>query len=77
MRYRRSLIRKGVLKIPIMMVVKKHKASPAVFNKIGTYIEVLHRQSKVQSEMQERSANDNLEEFGPAHLRQASKLMQK
>ena len=33
-RFRRSAIQKGGLEIPITMVVKRHKASPAVFNKM-------------------------------------------
>jgi len=33
-RYRRSPIPKGGVEIPITMVMKRHKASPAVFNKM-------------------------------------------
>ena len=72
MRYRRSLIPKGGLKIPITMLVKRHKASPAVFNKMKELVFEYYtepenvKKSKVQSEMEERYANDDLEEFGPA-----------
>ena len=37
-RYRRFLIPKGRLEIPIKIVVKKHKASPVVFNKMKELI---------------------------------------
>ena len=54
------------------MLLKRHKASPAVFNKMKElvfeyYIEPENvKKSKVQSEMEERYANDDLEEFGPS-----------
>ena len=70
--YRRSPIPKGGLEIPITMLVKRHKASPAVFNKMKELVFEYYtepenvKKSKVQSEMEERYANDNLEEFGPA-----------
>ena len=72
MRHRRSPIPKGRLEIPITMLVKRHKASPAVFNKMKELVFEYYtepenvKKSKVQSEMEERYANDNLEEFGPA-----------
>ena len=71
-RYRRSPIPKGGLEIPITMLVKRHKASPAVFNKMKELVFEYYtepenvKKSKVQSEMEERYANDDLEEFGPA-----------
>ena len=68
--YRRSPIPKGGLEIPITMLVKRRKASPAVSNKMKELVFEYYtepenvRKSKVQSEMEERYAN--LEEFGPA-----------
>ena len=70
MRCRRSPIPKGGLEIPITMLVKRHKASPAVFNKMkelvfGYYTEPENvKKSKVQSEMEMQDGD--LEEFGPA-----------
>ena len=72
MGYKRSPIPKGGLEIPITMLVKRHKASPAVFNKMKELVFEYYtepenvKKSKVQSEMEERYANDDLEEFGPA-----------
>ena len=74
-RYKRSTIPKGGLEIPITMVVKRHNASPAVFDKIRELVLEHHteseniQKSKVQSDMEERCgrcANDNLEKFGLA-----------
>ena len=54
------------------MLVKRHKASPAVFNKMKELVFEYYtepenvKKSKVQSEMEERYANDDLEEFGPS-----------
>ena len=67
------------------MVVKKHKVSTAMFNKMkelifGHYTEPENtKKSKVQSEMQERCSSEDLEKFGLwlMKLRQANKLMQK
>ena len=58
MRYRRSPIPKGGLEIPITMLVKRHKASPAVFNKMKELVFEYYTEpenftkSKVQSEME-------------------------
>ena len=77
-----SPIPKSGLEIPITKVVKRHKASPAVFNKmkelvIKCYTEPENiKKSKVQSEMVERCANDDLEEFGPADDVEASQQQQ-
>ena len=67
-----SPIPKGGLEIPITMLVKRHKASPAVFNTMKELVFEYYtepenvKKSKVQSEMEERYANDDLEEFDPA-----------
>ena len=59
-RYRLSTIPKGGLEIPIMIVVKKQKASPAAFKKrkelIYEYYTELEniKNSKVQSEIKEQ-----------------------
>ena len=72
MSYRRSTFQKGGLEIPITMLVKRHKASSVVFNKIKELVFEYYtepenvKKSKVQSEMEERYANDDLEEFGPS-----------
>ena len=77
-RYRRSPIPKGGLEIPITMLVKRHKASPAVFNKMKKLVLEYYtepeniKKSKVQSEMEERCATDDLDEFGPADDVEAS-----
>ena len=69
---------KGELEIPITMVVKRHKASPAVFNKMNELVWEHHtdseniKKSKVQSDIEERCANDDLEEFGLADDVEAS-----
>ena len=61
-----------------MMVVKRHKASPAVFNKMKELVLEYYtepeniKKSKVQSEIEERCANDDLEEFGLADDVEAS-----
>ena len=71
-RYKRSTIPKGGLEIPITMLMKSHKASPAVFNKMKELVFEYYtepenvKKSKVQSEMEEQYANGDLEEFGPA-----------
>ena len=55
------------------MVVKKHKVSPAVFNKmkgliLGHYTEPQNtKKSKVQSEMKQQCSSEDLEEFGPPY----------
>ena len=67
-----SPIPKGGLEIPITMLVKRHKALPAVFNKMKVLVFEYQtepenvKKSKDQSEMEERYANEDLEEFGPA-----------
>ena len=54
------------------MLVKGHKASPVVFKKMKELVFEYYtksenvKKSKVQSEMEEQYANDDLEEFGPA-----------
>ena len=54
------------------MLVKRHKASSVVFNKIKELVFEYYtepenvKKSKVQSEMEERYANDDLGEFGPS-----------
>ena len=45
-RFRRSTIQKGGLEIPITMVVKRHKASPAVFNKMKELVLEHHTESE-------------------------------
>ena len=50
------------------MVVKKHKASPTLFNKMKEHILEYYtepkniKKSKVQSEMEEQCANDDMED---------------
>ena len=56
---------KGGLQIPITMMEKNHKASQVVFNKIKNVYWSTTR-SSVQSEREERSANEDLGEFGLA-----------
>ena len=73
-----SPIPKAEPEIPIMMVVKKGKASPTMFNKIKELIFEYYtepdntKRSKVQSEIEKRCADDDLEEFGPAYDVEAS-----
>ena len=58
-----------------MMVVKRHKASPAVFNKMKELVLEYYKnikKSKLQSEIEERCANDDLEDFGLADDVEAS-----
>ena len=70
MRYRRFPYPKGGLEIPIIIVVKKHKASPVASNKLKRFILEYYTDprnikiSRVQSEMVERCSNDDLEKHG-------------
>ena len=60
------------------MVVKRHKALPAVFNKMNELVLEYYtepeniKKSKVQRERKERCANGDLEEFGLADDVEAS-----
>ena len=60
------------------MVMKRHMASPAVFNKMKELVLEYYtepenkKKSKVQSDMEEWCANDDLEESGPANDVKAS-----
>ena len=77
-RYRRSPIQKGGLEIPVMMEVKRHRASSAIFNKMKVLVLKYYtepeniKKYKVQSEMEKPSAIDDFEEFGPTDDVEAS-----
>ena len=79
MRHRRSTIPKSGLEISITILIKKHKALPAVLKKVeNLYCSTkrspkVFKKSQVQSKIEERCAIDDFKEFGRTDDVEASK----